>query len=201
VDQQRRQIRSARWRVPLSMLALACAALTMAACSSSPPPRQVASLPGHSGGAAGPRRTLTTAQSDRDMIRFTRCLRAHGLQVPDPYHRPGHAGLSIDIPSQTATNRAAFTACNHFIEAIIQMKESGATSQAAPHMRQLTQYARCMRGHDIPMLDPTSYGALNLGRVPGITSNYGRYSPQFRAADATCRHYLPAGVHDDGTGP
>lgn len=27
------------------------------------------------------------------------------------------------------------------------------------------------------------------------------YSPQFRAADAACRHLLPAGVHNDGTGP
>jgi len=37
--------------------------------------------------------------------------------------------------------------------------------------------------------------------VPGITSDFGRYSPQFRAADTACRHLLPTGVHDDGTGP
>ena len=55
--------------------------------------------------------------------------------------------------------------------------------------------------HDIAMLDPNSFGALNLGPVPGITNDFGRYSPQFRAADAACRHLLPAGVHDDGTGP
>ena len=58
-----------------------------------------------------------------------------------------------------------------------------------------------MRSHDINMLDPTQLGELNLGHVPGITSDFGRYSPQFRAADAACRHLLPAGVHDDGTGP
>jgi hypothetical protein len=58
-----------------------------------------------------------------------------------------------------------------------------------------------MRSHDINMLDPTPQGELNLGTVPGITSDYGRYSPQFRAADAACRHFLPAGVRDDGTGP
>jgi hypothetical protein len=51
------------------------------------------------------------------------------------------------------------------------------------------------------MLDPTRFGDLNLGHVPGITSDFGRYSPQFRAADAACRHFLPAGVRDDGTGP
>jgi hypothetical protein len=58
-----------------------------------------------------------------------------------------------------------------------------------------------MRGHDIGMLDPTPFGALSLGNVPGISNAFGRYSPQFRAADAACRHLLPAGVHDDGTGP
>jgi hypothetical protein len=58
-----------------------------------------------------------------------------------------------------------------------------------------------MRGHDIALQDPTPQGDLNLGRVPGITGNFGRYSPQFRAADAACRHFLPPDVHDDGTGP
>ena len=58
-----------------------------------------------------------------------------------------------------------------------------------------------MRSHDIGMLDPTPAGALSLGNVPGISNDYGRYSPQFRAADQACRHLLPADVHDDGTGP
>ena len=58
-----------------------------------------------------------------------------------------------------------------------------------------------MRAHDIGMLDPTSQGQVNLGNVPGITGDVGRYSPQLRAADAACRHLLPANIHDDGTGP
>ena len=71
----------------------------------------------------------------------------------------------------------------------------------AAEMPHLIAYARCMRSHDIAMLDPNSFGALNLGQVPGINNDFGRYSPQFRAADAACRNLLPAGVHDDGTGP
>jgi hypothetical protein len=54
-----------------------------------------------------------------------------------------------------------------------------------------------MRAHDITMLDPTPQGDLNLGG----DGTFGRYSPQFRSADAACRHLLPAGVTDDGTGP
>jgi hypothetical protein len=62
-----------------------------------------------------------------------------------------------------------------------------------------------MRQHEIAMLDPspvpTRGGLVTLGRVPGIDNDFGRYSPQFRAADDACRHLLPSAVHDTGTGP
>ena len=182
-----------------ALLALSALAIAMGACSAPAGP-QVAHLPGH-GGPASDSGQLTTAQSDRDMISFARCMRAHGVQVSDPFHRAGHSGLSIALPAQTASNRPAFSACNHFLQPIIQMKNAHAAAVAAPELHALTEYAGCMRAHDIDMLDPTPHGMLNLGNVPGITSNFGRYSPQFRAADRACRRLLPAGVHDNGTGP
>jgi hypothetical protein len=183
-----------------ALLALPAVAVAAAACSSGQSGPQVAHLPGH-GSRATAARQLTAAQSDRDMISFTRCMRAHGVQMRDPFHRAGHSGLSIDIPSQTGANRPAFSACLHFLQPIIQMKNGHAAAEAAPLLPALTRYARCMRAHDINMLDPTREGDLNIGRVPGINSRFGRYSPQFRAADAACRHLLPASVHDDGSGP
>jgi hypothetical protein len=135
------------------------------------------------------------------MISFTRCMRGHGVQMRDPFHRPGHSGLSIDMPTQDSATRVAYRACTHFIQSLIQAKQAGAAAQAAPHLQALTHYAQCMRSHDISMLDPTPAGQLSLGNVPGMTSDFGRYSPQFRAADTACRHLLPAGVTDDGTGP
>ena len=183
--------------------ALAAVAVLVVACSPSTAGPQVASLGGHHGAAAGPP-SLTTAQSDQDMLNFTRCMRAHGVDMPDPRHIPGHTGLSLQFPGATPApnTRAATAACSHFIQPIIQAKQAGAAAAMSPaRLAALTSYARCMRAHDIAMLDPTSFGALNLGRVPGISSDFGRYSPQFRAADTACRHLLPAGVHDDGTGP
>src|SRR5215472_1255543 len=194
----------ARQRRPRSRYVLALLALPMAAaaaaCSSGSPAPQVAHLPGHAG-TAHVTGQLTQAQSDRDMIDFARCMRAHGAAVPDPIHRPGHAGLSIELPGQTAANRPAFDACMHFLQPIIQMKNAAAAAAVAGELPALTRYARCMRQHNISMLDPTTTGQLNLGTVPGINSNFGRYSPQFRSADRACRHFLPAGVHDNGTGP
>jgi hypothetical protein len=182
------------------VLALSTVALLAAACSSGGSGRQVAGLPGHSGGPA--RSTvLTQAQADQDFVNFAHCMRSHGVQMPDPFHRPGHVGLSIELPPHDAATRAAWAVCDHYVRPVIAMKQAGAASMAAPNLDALTRYAQCMRAHDINMLDPTSFGALNLGNVPGITSNYGRYSPQFRAADAACKHLLPPGVNDNGSGP
>jgi hypothetical protein len=183
--------------------ALALIAALAVACSSPAPGPQVASLGGHHGGSTAGQQ-LTQAQSDRDMVNFARCMRAHGVAMPDPVHEPGHTGLVLQFPSATPGPgmRAANAACQHFIGPIIQAKQAGAAAAMSPaRLAKLTDYARCMRAHDIPMLDPTSFGALNLGSPPGISSDFGRYSPQFRAADTACRHLLPAGVRDDGTGP
>jgi hypothetical protein len=175
----------------------------LAACSSSPPGRQVASLPGHNASTSGASGTQmpSVGQSEQDFVHFAQCLRAHGVNEADPHHRPGHVGLSLDMPADTPANRPALAACNHFIAKEVASKEAGASRELASWLPSLVRYASCMRSHDIPMLDPGPQGQLDLGNVPGITSDFGRYSPQFRAADAACRHLLPHGVHDDGTGP
>ena len=187
-------------RVARVLLGFGAAALVVTACASPPPSRSVASLPG-SGSGTHSTAALTATRSDQDMVDFARCLRSHGLAEPDPFHRPGHVGLSIEIPQPGPTTNSALAACNHFISPIQQQKEAGARQELAAWLPALTRYAQCMRDHDIAMLDPDAQGSLNLGAVPGISSDFGRYSPQFRAADGACRHLLPAAVHDDGTGP
>jgi hypothetical protein len=190
-----------RARAPGAVAALMATAVLAVACSSPASGPQVASLGGHHGSAAAA--GLTTAQSDRDMLSYARCMRAHGMAIPDPAHIPGHSGLTLQFPATPSPiTRAADAACMHFMGPIIRAKQAGAAAAMSPaRLAALTRYARCMRAHDISMLDPTSFGALNLGNVPGMNSDFGRYSPQFRAADAACRHVLPAGVSDNGSGP
>lgn len=173
---------------------------TISSCSSGSASSSVASLPGRAdtSHSSGP---LTQSQSDQDLVDFARCMRAHGVQMSDPFHRSGHAGLSIDTPTRDAATQPAFNACNHFVQPIINAKMAGARQELTAWLPALAHYAQCMRSHDISMLDPNPQGALNLGNVPGITDDFGRYSPQFRSADSSCRHLLPAGIHDDGTGP
>jgi hypothetical protein len=199
-DQARPPTRPRRTRPAAVALVLAVCAATATACSAGQRTPPVASLHGQ-GTTNGVPSMPSVAQADQDFVNFARCLRQHGVPEPDPSHRPGHQGLSIDIPPRTQQNAAALDACNHLIAPVAAAKQAGAASQAARDTPALTRYAQCMRAHDIAMLDPDSFGDLNLGRVPGIDNDFGRYSPQFRNADRTCRHLLPPDVHDDGTGP
>jgi hypothetical protein len=154
------------------------------------------------GGSGNARRPPATSAGDRDFIAFTACMRRHGVAMSDPYHRPGHAGLTLALPPKLPSTLAAYGACMHLIAPVIAMKEAGAQQRITASTRLgLIRYAECMRTHGIAMLDPDSQGILNLGNVPGLGNGIGRYTPQFRAADHSCRHLLPASVPDNGTGP
>jgi hypothetical protein len=173
--------------------------------------RPVASLPagGHvassSGAATGGPVLASTGQAlqhDDDLaVAYARCLRSHGIDEPDPRRVAGHPGLRLQIPQPSAAFQRADRQCGGYLSKLMALKQA-AVGQASPSvLAALTRYAACMRAHDIAMLDPTPQGQLDLGNVAGITSDNGRYSPQFRSADSACRHLLPAGVHDDGSGP
>jgi hypothetical protein len=162
-----------------------CAALVLAACG------------GHGHGG----RTTTVVSSDRQVVAFTSCMRAHGIRLSDPLHRPGQAGLSLSLPSKTPVTLAAYGACSHLLGPISAATNTPARALSAATRLGLIRYAQCMRSHGVPMLDPTAEGNLNLGHVPGIGAGIGRYTPQFRSADHRCRRALPVAVPDNGTGP
>jgi len=143
-----------------------------------------------------PRRRLRPSppqQGDQNILSFTRCMRSHGVQLSDPVHHPGHAGLSIDMPSRSPANNAAYAACIHFIQANITAKQAGAAAQAAPQSGRADQVRPVHAEPRHQHAGPDAVRRPQPGHVPGITSDFGRYSPQFRAADAACRHFLPAG--------
>ena len=180
--------------------AFAAFALIVSACSSSPPPTEsVASLPGHGSSSSGDTSSQATeSQVDQGEINFAHCLRRHGVNEPDPKHVPGQSGLVVQVPASTPATNAALSACEHLLPRASAAKQQQRTAD----LPALTRYAQCMRGHDIGLLDPDPRtGAVDLGTVPGVTSDFDRHSPQFHSADEACRHLLPADVHDDGTGP
>ncbi|HEY2200570.1 MAG TPA: hypothetical protein VGH56_01675, partial [Solirubrobacteraceae bacterium] len=65
----------------------------------------VAGCGGSASGSTTPSGQLR--RGDLAFLQFTVCMRRHGVQMGDPYHRPGHAGLTLDLPEKTpATTRA-----------------------------------------------------------------------------------------------
>jgi hypothetical protein len=168
---------------------LAVAAILATGCGGSTAANTEASALAHAG--------------DMNFINFTRCMRAHGVAMSDPFHRPGHSGLSIELPTQSPATKSAYGACQHFIQPVIAMKMAHAPHLAPASRLALVHYAECMRTRGIPMLDPDQFGNLNLGNVAGIANGPGRYTPQFHLADRLCRHLLPVSVagRDSGTGP
>jgi hypothetical protein len=193
-----------RWRhgirVLATLVAIAIAGIVGSACGSGSGAPSVAGLPGH-GTTEQTAQPAASTQRDQQLVSWARCMRNHGVAEPDPYHRQGFSGLSIQLPPPGPATSRADAACGHVLRRLEATKAAGARQEVTHWLPALTRYAQCMRDHDIDMLDPDSQGSLSLGNVPGITSNFGRYSPQFRAADRACRHLLPAGVHDDGSGP
>lgn len=176
-------------------------AIALAACSSGSSSGGVPTA--NASGSRTPTTQLTSVAADQLFVDYVHCVRGRGVTIPDPVHRPGHSGLSLSIPDAgTPGFAAADAACRHLLVPVLAMKGAGRGQPTAAAMTALIAYSRCMRAHDIPLLEPApSDGHISLGTVAGINNRVGRQDPQFQSADAACRHLLPAGVADDGTGP
>ena len=116
-------------------------------------------------------------------IKYARCLREHGLDVPDP----GPEGnVVIDMPSTpTAVVERAQQACEEFLPAGHQLDPEERDRTLAA----MTKFTRCMRAEGIPMADPFTGPSGGVGfRVP---SGVNPLSQKYRSAEAACRHHLP----------
>ena len=200
IDRHARSKWRRKARLPRALVAVAVVGLVAAACSSGSGTPPVAGLSGD-GTTRQSAQPLTSAQRDQQLLVWTHCMRSHGVAEPDPYHRNGFTGLSVHLPPPGPATRRGDAACGHVLEKLEATKHAGARHELVAWLPALTRYAQCMRTHDINMLDPTTQGSLNLGNVPGTTSDFGRHSPLFGVADSACRHLLPGSVHDGGSGP
>jgi hypothetical protein len=119
-------------------------------------------------------------------VSVAKCMRAHGIDVPDP--TPGASGygrslLQLVNSYPHAELSAAEQACRSYLaQAFTQFAASPA--QQAQRLRQLVLYAECMRSHGIDLPDPRTTGALGSGvsKLPTSITN----SPAFTAAHRVC---------------
>jgi hypothetical protein len=152
-------------RTRIIVAALGAAALLLGGCGAKADDgSKVASIstPPKSGGPAA---ADNSGKSDEDKMRdFAKCMREHGVDMPDPKMSPDGKGMSIAIQGGDGADRskvdAAQNACKHLMPNGGEMKPP-----SAEELDKMRKEAKCMREHgvDMPDPDPTGKGAMRVG--------------------------------------
>lgn len=157
------------WRRALTA---AVFALLIGGCASNPDAGGgVASVSGTSQPTA--QQQSSDGKSDDDKNReFARCMREHGVDVPDP--EPGQRGITVKEPNPEKA-KPAQEACRHLLP------NGGAPERMDPEqLDRAREQAKCMREHGVDMPDPDPN---NLG----IRPPEGVDREKMRAAMEACR--------------
>jgi hypothetical protein len=116
------------------------------------------------------------------------CMRAQGINVPDPSSAPGSLVKVLKIIAGYPTNKvqAAEQACATQIRQAFPNATSLTPEQRAQRLQQARAYAACMRGHGIRFPDPPSV-AGNASAYLAQISALNASAPAFKSASTTCR--------------
>jgi hypothetical protein len=161
----------------LAAAALATAVLTVAACGGGTPTSS------GTGAGKGPSAEMRTALLD-----FARCMREHGVDMPDPTFSDGgarveqHSGPGKLTPEQ---QKSAEQACKKYQEKIKPPAMSNADKEKVK--KEALAQSRCMREHGIDMPDPTF--DENGGVMVKMREGAGGVrpdDPKFKAAQRAC---------------
>jgi len=200
---------AARRAVPLA----AALALVLAACGGSDgggAADDVATVDG-STSATGAGTTPTTDGGEADpqeaMLAFTECMRAEGIDMPDP--QPGGGGVTMIQPGEMEGDfEAANEVCQPLLEDAIGSIELD-PEQVAEQREQMLAYAECMREQGIDMPDPQfgDDGSVQIeigGRAePGVevAGPGDPMSEEWQAAAEACDDVLGGGPMVVGAAP
>jgi len=162
----------ANYRMTLLTLPLAAASIALGACGA-----------GDDSAVAGTgdRR----AEFREAAVKFARCMREHGIDMPDP--KPGEGGRIMlggpgTDPQDQSKMEAAQKACQKILESVRPPELS--EEQQQKFKEQALKFARCMREHGINMPDPQFQGGGRMTQrmQEGIDPN----SQRFRDATEAC---------------
>jgi hypothetical protein len=178
-----------RWRLA-ALAGVLALALAVAACGGGHKADGVASLSGASKATTTTTAPLSKQDAQRAALAFARCMRQHGIDMPDPQIngnkitqevKGGPGSKGPDDP----TFKAAQQACNKYLP------NGGQPAKADPQaQQQMLALARCMRQHGIDMPDPDpNGGGIVVGPKKGVNPD----DPKFKAAQQACQQYEPKG--------
>jgi hypothetical protein len=173
----------------LALSAMAGAlSLGIAACGS-------ASSSSATGAAGGTAVASTGSASARYQARlaYAKCMRTHGVNVPDPSPNGGPAGGGGGGGFRALRSSPNFQSANKAC-ASLRAKAFGfgslSPAQQAQFQQELVKFAQCMRAHSIDIPDPTTSTGGGFGIFRQIPDSQ-RNSPAFRSALQACSANLP----------
>ena len=153
-----------RLRRPLTLTTLlAAAAMLAAGCGGGGSSPGIASVTSstttNSPSSGAPPTPAQLLQTQREVTRFARCIRSHGVSnFPDPTVAPHAFKDAMSNPSPAF--QSAYTVCGHLLPA--GRSQSQNTTQTRAQTVALLAFARCLRSHGLPRFpDPTSAGELS----------------------------------------
>jgi hypothetical protein len=176
----------------------------LAACAGSEDPNGVASLQTQGSGADASASPSASLDPEAAQLAFARCMREHGVDMPDPQPGGGAQGVAIgdDGGKLTPTEmQAAMDACDEYLQAAGTFKRDIDPAQ----LDRMIAFAGCMREHGIDIPDPNvdgnggmvfrSNGSASAGSGPSTTKDkfFNGEDPdsaEFRAAEEACRSLL-----------
>src|SRR4051794_5924864 len=170
------------------LAALAATASLVAAC-------------GSEGEGASPASTAQNRQAAnrKAMLDYARCMREHGVNMPDPQFNGGRVTMQAGGKNTNPdTMRAADAACKKYTDAIKPPELSA--DQKEEFKKAALANARCMREHGIknfpdPTFDENGGAQIRIGRGTGLDPD----DPKMKTAMAACQSTMPGlGKTDTG---
>jgi hypothetical protein len=129
------------------LLSVSC---LVAACGSSSPGTKSAAVGGSSGRGSG------KSQQYLDAVKFSHCMRAHGVsQFPDP-HNPG--GWSSAAIGALNTSSPAFESATRTCDSLLPNEGQPTSADFEQTVVDGVKIAKCMRAHGVDMPDPQIQG-------------------------------------------
>jgi hypothetical protein len=141
--------------------------------------------------AATSQGTSSGGTNRADEVKFSKCMRSHGVKAFPEGNGPIKISPSSGIDPNSPTFQAASKACRSLLP-----KPSAAQVRQA--QQNALKFSKCMRSHGVPNFpDPKFTGGGISIRIGGNTgSGLNPNSPAFQAAQSACGKYmhLPKGA-------
>jgi hypothetical protein len=138
----------------------------------------------------------TTGSTYQARLNYAKCMRAHGVNVPDPSANGGPAGGGggaggggFQQLRSSPNFQSASTACAKYRSKAFGLGNFTPAQRAAAQQA-LVKFAECMRSHNVNVPDPSTTSGGGFGIFRSLASSQ-RNSPAFKTALTACSSSLP----------